>query len=351
MSASPSANIQYPGLDLGGTSIKFGIVDSAGKVISQSSEPTRSSEGREKLLGQLGDIASKLLQEIRTSGAVAEYVGVVTPGAVDAEVGEVIGGSPNIPDWVGATIGGALSERLSIPILVENDARAMALAELRLGAAQGAKSAICLTLGTGIGGGLIIDGRLWRGASETAGEIGHTIVDLSAELTDGEISGTLENLASARALERRARRLLASGLTPYFAEVLKGKSLDKLVAAEIFRAYRQGDPTALRCLQETFQILGKSLAGFVNLLNPEVVIMGGGIVEAVPDLVSQVGEIIHQTALSSAVGKLKVLPASLGNRAGFIGAAILGGESPWREILNRWRQRDDVSPVKDQERG
>ncbi len=341
---SSKQEVRYLGIDLGGTSVKFGRVTELGVIESQSKSATVSERGRDALMGQLGDIGETLLSEARKFGYEPPYLGIVTPGAIDAERGRVIGGSPNIPGWVGAEIATTLEKRLGIAVLVENDARGMALAEFRFGAGRDVASVLCVTIGTGIGGAIIINNQLWRGHSQSAGEIGHTIIDVDDSLTSqasqGEpLAGTLENLTSARAIERRMQRILAEhGSSEIIDRILSeaGRvAVEKLSARHIFDAYHLGDKFAVDCLKETGEILGRGLAGIVNLLNPEMVIIGGGVADAVPDIVAQVADKIKTTALVSATSDLKVMHAELGNSAGLIGAALLGQEPFWQELLER----------------
>jgi glucokinase len=340
---SASPNIRYLGIDLGGTSVKFGRVTETGVIEYQSQSPTASAEGRDALLSQLGDIGGALVKEAHQHGLVAPYLGIVAPGTVDAQGGRIIAGSPNIPNWVGAEISRTLEPRLGIPVLVENDARGMALAEFRLGAGRNVSSTLSLTIGTGIGGAIIINNQLWRGHGQSAGEIGHTLIDVDDSLMDANDqdstsaippAGTLENLTSARAIERRIKRKISEhGISEAFGKLLNGAKPGTLVARQVFKAYHLGDKLAVECLKETGDILGCALAGFVNLLNPEMVIIGGGVTDAIPEIVDWVAEKIKATALSSATADLSVRRAELGNSAGLLGAALLGREPFWQEIL------------------
>ncbi len=313
----------------------------------ESKAPTASSKGRDALLEQLSNIGELLIKETHQRGFTAPYIGIVAPGAVDAKHGKIIAGSPNIPGWVGAEISRTLEPRLKIPVLVENDARGMALAEFRLGAGRGVSSTLSITVGTGIGGAIIINNQLWRGRGQSAGEIGHTIIDVDDSLITATtlesthkqaLNGTLENLTSARAIERRVRSKLEKiGVSKVFAEIIDGAALESslasLSARQIFEAYHRGDSLAIESLKETGAILGKALAGFVNLLNPEMVIIGGGVTDAIPEIVDWVAANIRKTALSSATADLSVRQAELGNSAGLLGAALLGKEPLWKEIL------------------
>lgn len=329
MNSKPTIRI---GIDLGGTNIKYGCLNAAGDIIAHASEATLADSGSEALLDQLANIAEKLIRDNEDSSTI-ELVGVVTPGAVDISSGAVIGGSPNIPGWVGAQIGKTLRNRLNLPVLVENDARAMALAELRLGAGKGVSSAICLTIGTGIGGAVILNGQLWRGSSQSAGEIGHMVVDIDGQLGDDGLPGSLESLAAAPAIVRRLKRALNEEVTPVFQELLAGLSIDSLTARHVFEAYDRGDVLARESIEETARILGLGLVGVVNTFNPERVIIGGGVVDAVGAIVPLIADKICALALSSAVENLSVVRAELGNQAGFIGAALLASEDDWKPAL------------------
>ncbi len=329
MNSNPKIRI---GIDLGGTNIKYGCLDAAGNTVVYASEATLAHSGADNLLRQLGDIAEKLIRENENSHTI-ESLGVVTPGAVDITSGVIIGGSPNIPGWVGARIGQTLKERLNLPVLVENDARAMALAELRLGAGKGVSSAICLTIGTGIGGAVIMNGQLWRGSSQSAGEIGHMVVDIDGQLGDDGLPGSLESLAAAPAIVRRVRRALNENMTPVFRELLAGSTIDLLTARQVFEAYHREDVLAREAMNKTAQILGLGLVGIVNTFNPERVIIGGGVADAVGAIVPLIDDKIRSLALSSAVESLSVAPAQLGNKAGFIGAALLASEDAWKPLL------------------
>jgi len=210
-----------------------------------------------------------------------------------------------------------------MPVFVDNDANAMALAESRFGAAVGSKSVVCATVGTGIGGGLIIDGKVWRGASGSAAELGHIPIDLNGPdcLCGGK--GCVEAYCSSRAMVARAKKKLSGGLTPTFDEVLDN-GLDSLNIKKLFLAARKQDEVAIEILEESARYLGIGLAGVVNLLNPETVVIGGGIADGGAGFVELVAAEIKNRAWSSATEELRIVKARLGNDAGFIGAGILG---------------------------
>lgn len=311
----------HAGIDIGATNIKYGLVSPDGEVLYKDRKPAMVEKGAEPLLHLITNIAENLLFMAAEEGHEVRYLGVGTPGAVEIKTGKVIGPSPNIEGWQGTNLGSMLSERLNLPVKVDNDANTMALAENRFGAAVGYQTVICVTLGTGVGGGVIMNGRLWRGADGSAGEIGYLFIDSKAELS-GQ-GGSLESYCNSKALLDRVRNRMTDGLTPAFEKILSG-DISTLTVKRLFQAARNQDQVALDAIEETVQYLGIGLAGAVNLLNPEIVVIGGGIADGGLNFVDQVATVIKDHAFDSATRNLKVAKASLGNAAGFIGASVLG---------------------------
>ncbi|GAI28652.1 unnamed protein product, partial [marine sediment metagenome] len=220
-------------------------------------------------------------------------------------------------------IGRILGERLNMPVLVDNDVNAMTLAECRFGAAVGYQSVVCIALGTGVGGGLILDGKLWRGASHSAGELGHVTINAEGPPCRCGGRGCIETYCSSPAMIERATKKLAHGLTPIFKEILDG-SMENLSIRKLFAAVRKGDPVAREVIDETAVYLGAGLAGIVNLLNPDIVVIGGGIADGGGGFIEAVSAEVRRRAFESATEHIRVARATLGNDAGFIGAGILG---------------------------
>lgn len=317
-----SDNQVYAGIDIGGTNIKFGLFDSTGKILYRQRKPTMAQKGAEPLLHLVGNIGENLLYYAADEELEVLGLGVGTPGAVDFRTGKVIGTCPNIDGWQGTELGSVLSERLNMLVRVDNDVHAMALAEARFGAAAGAESVVCVTVGTGVGGAVIINGELWRGANYAAGELGHMSINFDSDIKHSGIPGSIEAYCSSSSLVGRVTARLHKQLTPAFDAVLDG-DLDNLTIRKIFSALRKGDEVARESLDETAEFLGVGLAGIVNLLNPEVVVIGGGVADGGGGFVSTVAKKIKELAFPVAVEKLKVKKASLGNDAGFIGAGLL----------------------------
>jgi glucokinase len=313
----------YAGIDIGATNIKYGLVDSEGKIVYRNLSPTPQQSPAEKIFEKVLYCGEQLLVEADESGGDVKYIGVGSPGAVDVKTGVIQGSCPNIPNWVGFHLRDRLAERLNLPVIIDNDANCAALAEFRFGAGQGYRNIICLTIGTGIGGGLILNGRLYHGADYSAGEIGH--MKLHQPDASGKGSRMLEMEVSAPAILAAMKERLSEKMTPAF-EAIIGKDLNKLSIRKIFAGIKRNDRLAPEVLREKGNILGTALASLVNVLNPELIILGGGVAEGGTLFVDMVREAVMAEALPVATEGLSVVRAQLGNAAGFIGAAFLGEE-------------------------
>ncbi len=313
----------YAGIDIGGTNIKFGLFDSSGTIFFKQQKPAMAEKGGKPLLHMITNIAENLLLRAAEDDLSIKWLGVGSPGTIDSITGKVIGASPNIPDWPGTELGAHLREHLNLPVFVDNDANAMALAEMRFGAAKRFDSAVCVTVGTGVGGGLILNRRIWRGSSFSAGELGHMVVKFDGKKCKTGNDGCLEAYCSSDAIIERTMELFKRNPSEILAEIIDNDPTN-LNIKKIFAAARKNDPVALEVIEESARILGAGLAGVVNLLNPEAVVLGGGIIEGGAGFIEVVTEEIRRRAFQSATENLRVLKAELGNDAGFIGAGLLG---------------------------
>ncbi len=313
----------FAGIDVGGTNVKFGLFEEGGRVVHREHRPTQADKGPKPLIHLISNIAERLLYMAAEDELTVAHLGVGTPGAVEFASGKIIGPSPNIPGWQGTELGSLLRERLNTPVFVDNDANCVALAESRSGAAYGSQSVVCVTIGTGIGGGIVLGGHLWRGATHSAAELGHVVIDPEGPMCGCGRKGCIEAFCSSRAITGRALAKMKGGLTPAFAALLSGGD-DRLTIRKLFAAHKKGDEVARVTLEETARFLGIGLAGIVNFLNPETVVIGGGVAEAGGGFVEMVAAEIRKRAFESAVEELKIVRATLGNDAGFIGAGMLG---------------------------
>ncbi len=316
----------YAGIDIGATSIKYGLVGGKGEVLFKEQRPTLADKGPEPLMHLVANIGERLLLHAAEEDYEVPWLGVGSPGTVDSRSGKIVGMSPNITGWKGTELGEFLRNRLNTPVYVDNDANAVALAEHRFGAGIGFESIICVTIGTGVGGGLILGGRLWRGSTFAAGEIGHMSINAEGpECKCGNL-GCLEAYCASAAIIKRCRDKLSGGLTPVFKNVLQDDGLESLTIKKLFIAARKKDRVALEVVQETADLLAVGLGGVVNLLNPDLVIIGGGVADGGAGFVESVAQSLRGRCCDSAIENLRVVKATLGNHAGFIGAGILGEE-------------------------
>lgn len=312
----------YAGIDLGGTDIKYGLADKYGKTIIIRKAPARVGEGRDRLLENLKACAEELLKFARDHNLRISYLGVGSPGTVDSDKGRILGHSPNIPDWKGTRLAGYLAKHLKLPVYVGNDANLMALAEVLFGGARGYKNVFCTTIGTGIGGAVIIDGKLVTGKTYSAGEFGHIPIIKDGRRCKCGQRGCLEPYASVSGLLRYARALVGrTGKKSAFVKFIRKKK--SLTVKDIFYYFKSNDSIAVRAVETQAEYMATGLAAVVNLLNPEIVVIGGGIADAGGSAyMALIKRLLRARVLTDAAGDLKIVRAKLGNKAGFIGAAF-----------------------------
>ncbi|MBL8134075.1 MAG: putative N-acetylmannosamine-6-phosphate 2-epimerase [Anaerolineae bacterium] len=300
-----AASQSVVGVDIGGTKIAVGVLDSAGQIMHEERLPTQAQEGGEAVLRRAGDAIERALRAVPAAG-----IGVSTGGVID-DRGRVIFATDALPGWAGMDIRGTLAERFGLPVAVENDGQAAALAEALLGAGQGFRSVLGVTVGTGIGGGFIVDGRIYRGGSATGIEPGHIAVVRDGRLCPCGRHGCLEAYASGGclALEYNARA---------DAPLSTGEAV--VAAAE------QGDRAALEAIQAVAGWLGYGLASAVNLLNPSVIVIGGGVAR-IGDLYLEAVRAALRRQVYAPLREVPLRAAALRNREGIIGAALVGRQA------------------------
>ncbi len=322
----------FAGIDLGGTNIKFGLADKNGEIIIYRTIPSHADKGREELLKRLGECAEELLLYADENGYEVSYVGIGSPGTVDSEHGKIMSHSPNIPDWEGTEVADRLSGHLNIPVYLGNDANMMALAEAMFGAARGYKDVLCITVGTGVGGGIIIDGKLLIGSTYSAAEIGHVPIIMDGREASTGLKGSLETYSSASELIRITKRLLEKeNINCKLAEKLRNQQIE-LSVKELFKYFDDNDQLALEAVQKQADYLATGLACAVMLLNPQVIVIGGGVADGGGErYIAMVSESLKGRIFEDAARGLNVKKARLGNKAGFIGAAFQREDIPFRK--------------------
>ena len=298
--------------DLGGTHLRAAVVDHNGRIRSRFKQHTPQARDASAIV----DAVVAAVHEFQKSAEISA-VSLVVPGTVNVGEGSVVK-APNLPCLDGFRLAAALTEQLSLPAILENDANAAAVGEMWQGAAVGCKTIICLTLGTGVGGGIILDGKLWRGVDGAAAEIGHMCVDPfgGVACTCGS-RGCLEVFASATAIVRMTREA-----SPRYPDsVLQGR--EDRTAEMIFDAGQQGDELALEIFRRMGVYLGIGLANLINILNPEIIVIGGGVVNGWDLFEKHMHQQVEERAFPLLAARLKIERAKCGDDAGLLGAARL----------------------------
>jgi glucokinase len=300
-------------IDLGGTNIRAAFYPQGEPPSTKTtSRPTRAADGAQAVLDHINEViqALDMPAEARTSLAIA----IGAPGPLDRERGVIVH-APNLPGWLNLPLGQILNSAWSCPVFVENDANLAVLGEWRFGAGRGAHHIVMLTLGTGIGGGIIVDDRLVRGALGLAGEVGHIPIALGGPLCSCGKPGHLEAFASGPAIARQVRE--QGGLA-------RSAPGHEATTEEIAAAARAGDPVARAVLGAAARALGAALAGLVHTFNPERIILGGGVARAGGPFLEDIKVALLDSLMSPAFGeRLEVLPSSLGDEAALLGGLAL----------------------------
>jgi glucokinase len=302
-------------VDLGGTHLRVALVDEAGKIHAQLKQESPKGERPDCVVTALVAAAEKCGCKDQFAGSVIA-ASIVVPGAVDVNNAVVVQ-APNLPALNNFGLKAALEEKFSWPVILENDANAAAVGEMWMGAARGFRDVISVTLGTGVGGGIILDGKLWRGAHGSAGEIGHTTVDPHGGLKcKCGNTGCLELFSSATAIVRMAKELRSSFPDSKLVE-------GQFTAEKIYRSGQEGDQLALEVFRRFGMYLGIGLANLINLIDPEVIVIAGGAVNGWSLFAGQMHQQVHERVFGTSVERVKIAPAECGDNAGLLGAARL----------------------------
>ncbi|MEO8337943.1 MAG: ROK family protein [bacterium] len=291
----------FAGVDVGGTAVKVGVCDDQGHVCARGSVPTDAAAPPEQMLDRIAVAVHQLAGD---TGDIAAC-GVGTPGPLDPER-RALHRANHLPMWTNVAIPQCLGDRLGIPVVLENDANCATWAEACIGAGRGAHSVVLVTLGTGVGGGIVLNGDLWTGVSGAAGALGHLVIDPAGPLCLCGQRGCLETYASATSVARRFGR---------------GSALDAFAAA------KQGDAAGIAAISDASDALGAAIALIVHTLQPEVVILGGGMSAAGDALLVPVREAVRQRVRPAWLERTRIVTASLGGDAGWIGAALWAASS------------------------
>ncbi|MBN1257402.1 MAG: ROK family protein [Planctomycetes bacterium] len=304
------------GIDLGGTNMRAGVVTLRGKVLAKEAAQTDAGNNSgETILRKMVELVKQVTIKAGVEQSSLTGIGLGMPGPLAPGIGGAH--PPNIPQLSGLPIVEILEQGTGLRTILENDANAAAWGEYWIGAGQGCKNMVLATLGTGIGGGIILDGKLVRGIDHTAGEIGHLRVVQGGRQCACGAQGCVEAYASANSTVRRLEEALAAGEE----SALSVTPREELTCAAIFAAAAAGDQLACKIIRETGRILGVLAADMANLLNPEKMIFSGGMIAAGALLFDEINAEFKRLAFPVPAARMQILPAQLGGDAGLIGAA------------------------------
>ena len=314
------ANVSI-GIDIGGTNIRFGVVDRDGNIIARKRTKTEAGEGFGRILGRLQKGIYSLTEKVSEGGHTLKGIGIGVPGIISSEEG-IVRFSPNLPGWVDVPLRDSVANFSNAPVHVENDANAYALGEATFGAGRGADSMLCITLGTGVGGGIILDKRLWRGENGMAGEVGHMTVEPLGYRCPCGNTGCLERYSSATALIDRTVLALVKGKKSILSEMYE---LDpaSITPELVANAARNGDRLAISMYGDVGKYLGIASAGIINLLNISRIVIGGGLAGSWDLFIGPLKGEIQSRAFKIPASRCDVVPGALKDDAGVLGAASL----------------------------
>lgn len=308
------------GVDVGGTGIQIGVVDRKNRIIQEGSIPTRTDLPFEEQLRQMADCIMKTVQTAGFSGNDIESIGIGIPGIASAKTGEVI--KCTNMGWFHVPFREVFNRYLNKPVHIDNDANVAALAESVAGISAGTSSSVFITIGTGIGSGIIINGRVWSGAHHIGGELGHVIFDLDGAPCSCGNHGCLERYCSATALIRMAREAVSSQPDSLIIRSVNNDP-SRIEAKTVIDAARSEDPVALNVYHHYIDCLAQAVASVVNLIDPEVIVLGGGVSKAGSFLLDPLTAEFPKYVLFNDQPLPPVKLAVLGSEAGIIGAAML----------------------------
>lgn len=318
----------YIGIDLGGTNIAAGIVNDNCEIVKKGSVPTGRTRDFSEIMKDMADLCKGLIKDANIKDEEIGAIGIGSPGSLDIENVKVLY-SNNIPSFTNADVGGELKKYFpGVDVYIENDANAAAYGEFLAGAAKGCKNAVAITLGTGIGGGIIIDGKIYSGSNHAGGELGHTVICAGgAPCTCGR-AGCWEAYASVTALIRETAEEIEKYPESIIHDMIKKDG--KISGRTSFDAMRKGDEAGKKIVEQYIKYIGVGTVNIINIFQPEKLVVGGGISKEGETILAPLREFVkHEvyTRTATSLSQCEVVAAELGNDAGIIGAAMLFKQS------------------------
>ncbi len=318
--------LKFVGVDLGGTHLRAAIVDiTNGQVVDQFQVPTLAREGHNAVIARMAEMIDKVISSSGTSKADVGGIGIGVPGKLDLEHGRVLF-LPNLPgNWLNVPLQQEIERQVGLPTHLLNDARAMTFGEWKYGAGRGVNTVACFTLGTGVGGGLVVNGKLHLELGGTAGELGHQVIDVDGPTCGCGSRGCLETYASGPAIAAAGIKAVVQGLTTRIGEMVN-YDLNRVTPEVVYQAALSGDPIAQEIYQRVGHYLGIAIANVIVIVGPRKIVIGGGVSQAGELLFEPIRRTIRSSVFITSTEQVEIVPAQLGINAGIIGAAAWAGE-------------------------
>jgi glucokinase len=307
------------GLDLGGTQLKYGIVTDRGEVAYSNVADVPSDPTGAQVLAIMAEAAHACTMFARMERITLEAVGAGCPGTIDPESGRSLAPTPHLLEWEGSEIARTLSDATGLPAFADNDANLMAFAEYLYGAGRGAQSFVGITLGTGVGGGIVLNGEIYRGERFNAAELGHVVVEAEGRPCRCGNRGCLERYVGSKYIVQDAVQAMKEGTPSLIRE--RVRTLQDVTPKIIFEAAGLGDELGKQLVRQVVSYLGAGLASIVHVLSPGVIAIGGGMSEAGDTFVEWIREEVRGRVMKPAADHLSVVRAELGSQAGLVGSA------------------------------
>ena len=315
------------GIDIGGTKLATVVADSTGHILNKVRKPTLAERGPEYTLQLLFDMVRETVELAGLRQAAISAIGVSCGGPLDTKTG-IVYSPPNLPGWDALPLKTQLESEFQIPVTIENDANASALAEYRFGGGRGYNAVLYMTMSTGIGGGIVLDGQVYHGANDSAGEVGHQILVPDGPSCGCGKRGCLEALCSGPAIARRAQAAVRKQLTDENVSTtallnLANGRIEDIKSENVLEAARRNDALALQLVEETAYYMGWGIANLVNILNPDIVLLGTIAIAAGDLLLDPIRRTVSEFAMTRPAEAVKIAPAQLGDALGDLAAVAL----------------------------
>lgn len=316
----------FVGVDLGGTKILAGVFDPGMKLVGTSKLSTKAPRGVEAVIERIARCVKDTVDEADLTMKQVSGVGIGAPGAVDAEKGVVLF-APNMPGWKNVPLQKELEKDLGVPVSLENDANIAALGVFGGELHSKPKVLLGIFVGTGIGGGIVINGKLFGGFRHTAGEIGHMVLEVNGPKCACGNKGCFEALASRTAIFQKIKAGIKEGQKTLITDML-GDGFDELRSGDLRKAIRKGDKFVDKVVEEAAEYIGIATANLANVLSPEVIVLGGGVIEALEDeMMSVIVETAKDYAMTGVLDDVEIIASTLGDHAGITGGAVLARQN------------------------